>query len=383
MNHQIMIGQMTTTAEYRAQNPEASTYHLFLLEDSLTTSLTDHLPYEWEIVSSSTSPKALLRQMLKTEAPDAIIGAASPITLRYFERIATQYSIPFRPILVAISELPTKAMAHVADLCLPAQADWILAGLESALPRRAKQIATHKAWNAERHRQRRAARELELTKESIVRNVSHELRTPLLMIKSAVEKLERTEENINQINAAAVATARLEGLISNLTQFARGLKIELKPMNPQDAVSLALINLRNRWDYQAQLKRVMTDVEQNLPLVLGDSAGISNALQLLIENALKFSHDVIEVRAERVDEGVKFSVRDNGIGIPRHQRMQIFEPFFQGDSSITREHDGVGMGLTIVRFILDGHHVPIGLSSRKGKGSEFSFVLSEIDDTDW
>lgn len=378
-----MIGKMTTPAEYDADRQDSPPFRILLIEDGVTTQLADYLPYECYVISQKSTPRPVNRLFSKHDVPDAVIGSASPMTLRHFERIVSHYHVPLRPVLVVVSDTPTTAFVEFADLCVPAQPQWVTVSLSAALTRRAEQIALHEAWKEEKNNQRRAAHELELTKETIVRNVSHELRTPLLIIKGAIEKLDRTAENENPLNAAAQATARLEGLISNLTQFARGLHIQLDPMYPHESVQRALMNLRNRWDYQQHLPRIDVHVEEGLPLVLGDSAGISNALQLLVENALKFSDDRVEVRAERTDEGVRFSVRDSGIGIPRNQRTQIFEPFYQVDSSLTRPYEGLGIGLSIVRFILDGHRVPCKVTSRKGKGSEFSFVLPEFSEMSW
>ena len=98
-------------------------------------------------------------------------------------------------------------------------------------------------------------------------------------------------------------------------------------------------------------------------------------IHLLVDNALKFSDEVVEIHVNRDDDLLAFTVRDYGIGIAQDQMDTIFETFYQVDSSATRRYGGMGVGLAIVRLILDYHDAQIDVESLVGEGSEFSFKL--------
>lgn len=223
--------------------------------------------------------------------------------------------------------------------------------------------------------QKRMADEIDLLRNAIVRNVSHELKTPLLQIKSAVSLLAEERESSKLAEYAMEATARLEAVVKNITQLADSLEIHPEPMAIKDAVDQALRNLRRSWEYKGQTERVKIDLADDLPLVLADKQGIGITLQLLIDNALKFSTKSVQVRARAKAHLVIVSVRDHGIGIAEDKLEQIFDPFYQVDNAPTRRFGGTGVGLAIVRMIMERHHADIKVKSEVGKGSTFSFAL--------
>jgi signal transduction histidine kinase len=124
-------------------------------------------------------------------------------------------------------------------------------------------------------------------------------------------------------------------------------------------------------------------VGRNLPRVHTDAAKLRVVLKNLIGNAAKFTErGTITLAARAVDGGVEFSVSDTGIGIAPEVLAVIFEPFRQGDSSSTRRHEGVGLGLYIVRRLLDLMGGQITVESTSGKGSTFCVWLPALVDTD-
>ena len=118
--------------------------------------------------------------------------------------------------------------------------------------------------------------------------------------------------------------------------------------------------------------------KKNLPPALVDKQGLTTVLQLLIDNALKFSKDEILVWAEQIDGQLLISVEDYGIGIEEEQLETIFDTFYQVDGSPTRRYGGSGIGLAIVRLILEHHDTQIEVDSRVNEGSVFSFKLSLV-----
>jgi signal transduction histidine kinase len=102
-------------------------------------------------------------------------------------------------------------------------------------------------------------------------------------------------------------------------------------------------------------------------------------LQLLIDNALKFSDDDVEVELVAGHTHVQIAVRDRGIGIPADQHEKIFEPFYQPDQSASSKHVGMGIGLAIARQIVERHGGRIMVHSVPHAGSEFLFSLPQCE----
>jgi signal transduction histidine kinase len=214
-----------------------------------------------------------------------------------------------------------------------------------------------------------------LLKNAIVRNVSHELRTPLLQVKSAVALLAEDVQNNSLADYATNATARLEAIVTNITQLAGSQDIDPNPVIVRECVGYACRNLRRAWEHKGAAERIVTKIADDLPPAFADRQSLSTVMQLLIDNALKFSDDPVEVEAQQVGSRIRITVRDYGIGIAPDKLEAIFDSFYQVDNSSTRRYGGTGVGLAIVRLILDRHGVKIRVNSRPGHGSAFSFEL--------
>ena len=228
------------------------------------------------------------------------------------------------------------------------------------------------------------AREIEALKSDIIANVSHELGTPLLQVKSALSMLaeelndDGSPTQLRLSNMAVQAIGRLEEAIDNIRQLARTHDIHLEPVALNEAVSLALHYLRRRWTSRAAVSRITSRVPENLPPVLADKRAVGRLLQLLLDNALKFSdtdRNVLILAAPLDAHHVWIGVQDFGIGIPEDLHRRIFEPFFQVDGSATRRYGGTGSGLALARLLAQGLNTTIDVKSAPGEGSTFSFVL--------
>ncbi len=240
----------------------------------------------------------------------------------------------------------------------------------------AQLAAENAALRAQLSQQQHMADEVDVLRNAIVRNVSHELKTPLLQIKSAVALLAEDRRNDNKLaDYAMEATARLEAVVKNITQLADTLDIRPEPMPITEAVDQALRNLRRSWEFKGQTERVKVELGDDLPLVLADKQGLGVTLQLLLDNALKFSKKNVRLTVRRKTRWVIISVRDYGIGIAPDKLDKIFDPFYQVDNSATRRFGGTGVGLAIVRTILERHQAEIQVKSEVGKGSTFTFAL--------
>jgi signal transduction histidine kinase len=228
--------------------------------------------------------------------------------------------------------------------------------------------------------------ELNQLKANFIANISHELRTPLTHVKGYIELLVTEtlgslgEEQKKALQVAQHATTRLESLIDNLilfSQAARGeLTLHLTPVN-LNKVATEILNYSNQkaLDHNIILS---ADIKSNLPLVKADEEKITWVILQLMDNAIKFTpaRGKVDLLIKRdAATLVKISVTDTGIGIPKNRLHELFEPFHQLDSSSTRRYGGTGLGLALVRQILDAHGSVIDVQSEEGKGTIFGFTL--------
>lgn len=324
---------------------------------------------------------------LDSHHPDVIIAAFSNRSLLFFESVSKK-AHPERPLLVLIAdemESLTTRQDIAADLILPPMPVYIERQLQTFLHLHAEQNrllqqkqalkAEVAAVRQELEIQQRIKSEMEVLKNAIVRNISHELKTPLLHVKSAVSLIasELTDRRI--ITYAENATARLEVLVKNITMLGSSLDINIGPLILRDSIDFARRNLGRVWQTKSEADRIKIIIEDALPPVNADKQGLGTVLQLLMDNALKFSEDVIEVNARRNGDKVYITVKDNGIGIAPEKLNDIFEMFYQIDSSSTRRYGGAGVGLALVKLILDHHGSEIIVDSTPRKGSAFTFSL--------
>ena len=342
--------------------------------------LCQHLSYQ------ETTPKSIggaPRAVIQRLQADAIVAPYERSAARSFRTLSHAYSLPHRPLLIFI--LHDDVANAPADMLLPPFPFAIQQSINHALRQREEQLLLtrqHEAFDLERttlsrnlEQQQRLAAELNLLKNAMVRNVSHELKTPLLHVKSAVSLLAEEKGGSKLADYATEAVARLETVITNITQLADGLDINLSPILVQDAVDQALRSLRRSWEHKNKLDRLHIDVDNTLPAIMGDKQGLGIVLHQLIDNALKFSQERVDVTARRHGKHVDVSVIDRGIGIPKDKSDQIFETFYQIDSASTRRFGGAGVGLAIVRLVLEHHNAPIRVESEEGNGSTFTFRL--------
>ncbi|MEW6288106.1 MAG: ATP-binding protein [Chloroflexota bacterium] len=228
--------------------------------------------------------------------------------------------------------------------------------------------------------------ELSQLKANFIANISHELRTPLTHIKGYIELLVSeslgplTAEQRHALQVSQQSSARLEGLIEDLIMISlasRGeLSIKLENMDIRRIASLAVKSFMGQ--AQARGINLRAAIDEDVPLVQGDPQKIGWALSQLIDNGIKFTSagGSVTVAVRREGENlVIVSVSDTGIGIPAHRLEEIFEPFHQLDSSSTRRYSGTGLGLSLVRQIIEAHGSMIEVQSAEGRGSTFKFPL--------
>jgi signal transduction histidine kinase len=232
--------------------------------------------------------------------------------------------------------------------------------------------------------------ELSQMKANFVSNVSHELRTPLTHVKGYLELLVTeslgsiAEEQRHALLVSQKSAARLEEMIDDLIMFSLTSKGELSIK--QEAVDIRrLANLAIKAAAEKAASRDVTVhsvIDDDIPFVQADSQKISWVLSQLFDNGIKFTpaggRVVLSVQRE-ADNLVMISVTDTGIGIPPAQIAEIFEPFHQLDETSTRHYGGAGLGLSLVRQIVEAHGSMIDVQSTEGHGTTFRFPLLAVE----
>jgi signal transduction histidine kinase len=226
-------------------------------------------------------------------------------------------------------------------------------------------------------------------KANFVANVSHELRTPLTHLKGYNTLLgdgtlgPLTDDQRQALLTTNGAIARLEQLINDLISYAAAAKGDLtlnaRPCSAAQVVLQAVERSQAKADrQQVQLAHA---IAPDLPPVLADEEKLFWTLMQLVDNGLKFTRPggTVMVSAEVHAAHVVLSVQDTGIGIPPDRLQEIFEPFQQLDGSSTRRYGGTGLGLALVRRILEAHGAHMRVNSQAGLGSHFSFSLPRYE----
>jgi signal transduction histidine kinase len=222
-------------------------------------------------------------------------------------------------------------------------------------------------------------------KANIVANISHELRTPMTHIKGYLELIAASilgplsEDQENAVKVMQKASNRLERLIEDLLLFSDADRTEVALNLQQVDMHRLSQTLVNRVQVKVEEKHLQLRLvfDADLPKIKADEEKISWAISQLLDNAIKFTpvNGHIELRCLREDGAIRVVVKDDGIGIPADRKEEIYEPFHQLDGSSTRRYGGTGLGLALVRKIIEAHGSTIRLKSEIGQGSEFEFLL--------
>lgn len=239
---------------------------------------------------------------------------------------------------------------------------------------------------------RRVRREVELSrlKSAFVADVSHELKTPLALIRMFAETLLEgravgEEKKREYYKIITRESTRLTHLIDNILDFSR-VDLGRKEYDKQ-TVDVGEIVRDTYAAYRHELDREgfihALTVADDLPRITGAADAIAQAVVNLVSNAMKYSPDekslTIDVACEtrRGRHGVLISVKDRGIGIRPEDRAHLFEGFFRAADERVRNTRGAGLGLALVKQIVDAHQGSIDVESRLVKGTTFRIFLPE------
>ena len=225
--------------------------------------------------------------------------------------------------------------------------------------------------------------ELDQLKNAFIQNVSHELRTPLAIIRGYAELLVAGDLGAlseQQFEAVEVMARRARMLSKMLDDLLTILAAETHKFQ-KESVDLAQMTQLAVTDFQAPAKQAGLSLVAAIPpevlWVCADSVHLRRVLDNLLGNALKFTPEGgrIAVSLSRLDSRVVLEVSDTGIGIPPAQLDKIFQRFYQVDGSSKRRFGGVGLGLALVKEIVESHEGTVAVTSAEGEGTTFSIAL--------
>ncbi len=233
---------------------------------------------------------------------------------------------------------------------------------------------------------RTVSHELELArmKSDFVSTISHEFKSPLTSIRQLAEMLHSgrvpsEERRQKYYDVLLEQSERLSLLTENVLNFAKmeegRREFVFEKMDIKSLLEDLVFSIQDRVRHAGFDIRL--EVENSLPLIMTDRDSLTQAVNNVIDNAIKYSGKAkeVEVRAFKEDLNVVIAVKDFGIGIRKEEREKIFDRFYRGGDELTRTVKGSGLGLTLVKQIVEAHSGSVQVESEPGQGSAFSIKL--------
>jgi signal transduction histidine kinase len=343
-----------------------------LAEDALSTTATPiKLPVSPEVLIPLLGEKLVQRGVISEE------GLQSALLYQ------KEQSALNKPVLLGQALIHLGYLDRVTlDQTITAQ----ILDLQTALNRSNRDLEKRvQEYTADLQRALQKLSELNQLKSNFISNISHELRTPLTHVKGYLElladqslgPLSEAQDEATQVMARAVE--RLETLINDLIKFSESAKGGISLQLDNIAIDGLLEKVTSHALYKAEKREITLKchIPETLPHIIADEENLNWVISQLVDNAIKFTNPGGKVSIAAGHEGlqVTISIVDTGIGIPKERLEEIFLPFHQLDNSPRRRYGGTGMGLTLVKRILEAHNSRLQIHSVPGKGSRFQFSL--------
>jgi PAS domain S-box-containing protein len=231
------------------------------------------------------------------------------------------------------------------------------------------------------------ARQIDALRDGFLRTVSHELRTPLTSVIGFIEvvmtSVNQTSEKpeYQYLDTALNEAKQLKTLIDDLldlSQFKAGkVNMEITDINVKELIDSLIVSMKPLTKGKS-LKLQASKIDDSI-VIRGDYSKVRRVFLNIVSNAIKFTKKgSIRISCRQTQNQVLVAVTDTGIGIRQSEKDIIFEKFRQIDYSSRREYDGIGLGLSIVKELVEMHHGEIKIDSQYGKGSTFTVIFPAL-----
>ena len=248
-------------------------------------------------------------------------------------------------------------------------------------------VATFFTYKAVRANTRSEEQEkIDKLKDEFGSMVTHELKTPFVPIRGHIDMLKEPDllgklnpDQLESLNIIIKHVTRLEELIADLLDVQK-FEMNMMTYRKEDFKFGDLIRqVTAKYSELAREKEIelVDSVKENYP-INSDREKVERVLSNLVKNSIDFVPEKtgrVEIGAKSERESVIFYIKDNGIGIPKYKQQNLFKKFYQVDTSATRKHGGVGLGLVVCNGIVEGLGGKIWFESEEGKGTNFYFSI--------
>lgn len=330
--------------------------------------------------------RGIVHRVMRTRQPDLQTSLSlDPSYIPSLREANSQLTIP----IMSAGEIN-------AILVLEKDKDTPLSLIDLSFAQRLAEHASIAISNAQINEELTRANE---SKSEFVSFVAHELKTPMTSMKGYTDLLlsgvvgNMNEQQVNFLSTIRSNIDRMNTLVSDLNDVTKlqtnNLTIEPAPVDFQNIVTETLRPLTKQIHDKGQ--EVILDLSTDLPRVIVDQNRIIQVMTNLVSNAHKYSPEGSNIRisadvrkknldARGRDQGpaLHVSVKDNGIGMTEEDTIKLFTPYFRSDNPLARQQPGTGLGLTIVRGIIEQHRGQIWVESQLGSGTTFHFTLPII-----
>ena len=224
--------------------------------------------------------------------------------------------------------------------------------------------------------------EQENLRKRLTTDISHELRTPLTSIQTHLEAMidgiwEPDTERLNSVNEEVIRLTNLVNQLQNLAKFdSEKSKLNLAKVNVKNLIMNVVYNNQGKaLEKNINIECDLESIDSYL-----DKDKISQVIVNLLSNAIRYTNNggKIFISSYKENNNLKIQFKDNGLGIPKENIKYIFERFYRVDESRSKNTGGIGVGLTIVKSIIDLHQGTIEVRSELNKGSEFIVILPNL-----
>ncbi len=231
----------------------------------------------------------------------------------------------------------------------------------------------------------RQSKHIERIRRDLMNNLTHELKTPISTIGLASEALSDRDIQLDKeqqnyyFDLIKAENKRLSLLVQKVLQASLvekgSMRLYLQPLNIHDIAKDAAKNVAIQ--VRKQGGKIDLDLKANNPIINADQTHLTSVIFNLIDNALKYSKENprITISTQQTDEGVEFSVRDNGVGIPKEHLGKVFERLYRVPTGNVHDVKGFGLGLSYVKAVVERHGGSINVESELGSYSIFSLKL--------